>query len=257
MVATVSYIRENQLRQLKSSVEDNLEVYLSPETPDGQAFFEVGESESLLRSSSIPIAENLAERIRMPEDGNTMDAENSIIVYESLKDLTLQQATDERVWAYLTHFDLRNYVRVRWPQDRDPDNPERAIRNIRMHYFVSGVRGCFRDNGVSRLWWMGWIASRCQHFSVEKTLEILLYRSDVRANLLERSSFGMSAEIFNAVMKRLGESYEEEEQPLFKRSTFREFMKRLNRIGGRVALNALDPGQLDKLLGDIISDIDT
>ena len=248
MSATVSYIRESQLRQLKNAVADNLGVYLSG-NPDWPAFFE---GESFLRRSSIPMGEDLAARVRMPRDGNTMDAENCAVVYESLKGLTLQQAADERVWAHLAHFGLWEYVRRRWPLDEN--KPEAAVRAVRNHYFVSGVRGLFRDNGVSRLWWMGWIASRCPHFSMEKTLEILLHQSDVRANLLERSSFGMSAEIFSAVMKRLGESYEGD-RSLFERSTFREFMKRLNRTGGKVALNALEPERLDGLVSDTLSGI--
>lgn len=248
MTATVSYIRENQLRKLKSAVEDNLDAYLSG-APDWPAFFE---GDNILRVSSIPMAEDLTARIRMPQDGKTMDAENCVIVYESLKDLTLQQATDERVWARLAHFDLWDYVQRRWPLD--PNKREQAARSVRAHYFVSGVRGFFRDNGVSRLWWMGWIASRCPHFSIERTLEILLHQSDVRANLLERSSFGMSAEIFSAVMKRLGESYEDDKS-LFERRRFREFMKRLNRRGGKVALNALESKQLDDLIAGTLSDI--
>lgn len=245
MDATVSYVREKHLRKLKSAVADNLGVYLSGDS-DWPAFFE---GENFLRSSSIPMAGDLPARIRMPRDGNMMDAENCVIVYESLKGLTLQQAADERVWALLTHFELWDYVRRRWPLD--PGNAEKAARSVRAHYFVSGVRGFFRDNGVSRLWWMGWIASRCPHFGIERTLEILLHQSDVRANLLERSSFGMSAEIFSAVMKRLGESYEGD-RSLFERGTFREFMKRLNRAGGKVALNALEPERLDGLIADTL-----
>lgn len=247
MTSTVSYIREKQLRKLKDAVEDNLGIYLSG-TPDWPAFFE---DEDTFRSSSIPMAEDLPSRIRMPQDEETMDAENCVIVYESLKDLTLQQATDERVWARLTHFDLWDYVQRRWPLN--PNKPEQAMRSIRAHYFVSGIRGFFRDNGVSRLWWMGWIASRCTHFSIERTLEILLYQSDVRANLLERS-YGMSAEIFNAVMKQLGESYEGDKS-LFERKRFRELMKFLNRRGGKVALNALEPKQLDDMISGALDDI--
>ena len=251
MSATISYIRENQLRKLKSSIEENLAVYRSG-TPDWPAFLE---DENFLRTSSIQMDEDMVARVRMPEEGDTRDVENCVIVYESLKNLTLQQASDERVWALLTHFGLWEYVQRRWPLD-GIESEAAAIRSVRNHYFVSGVRGLFRDNGVSRLWWMGWIASRCPHFSMEQTLQILLHQSDVRANLLERSSFGMSAEIFSAVIKRLGESYEGD-KALFERRVFREFMKRLNRRGGKVALNALEAGQLDGLIGDTLDGIQT
>lgn len=248
MTVTVSYLRESHLKKLKGSIEGNLATYLSGD-PDWPAFFE---GEDFMRTSSIPMVADLAECICMPEKGDMKDAENSATVYKSLEGLTLQQAADERVWAYLTHFRLWEYVQRRWPLDAG--KPEVAIRKIRAHYFVSGGRGFYRDNGIARLWWTGWIASNCLHFGIERTLEILLHQSDVRANLLDRSSFGMSVEIFSAVMKRLEESYEGD-RSLFKRQRFRDLMKHLNRRGGKVALNALEPEQLDNLIAGMLGNI--
>lgn len=253
MSTTVSYFREKQLHKLKIAVAENLEVYRTGNS-DWPSFFE---GEGFLHPTTIPMADDLV--LHMPKDKdkdknkgkdeNTMDAENCVLVYEALKNLTPQQATDERVWAYLTHFQFWEYVQKRWPLPKDP---EKAKRSVLAHYFISGSRGFFRDNAISRLWWMGWIASRCPHFAIERTLEILLHKSDVRANLLERSSFAMSEEIFNVVMKRLGESYDSEDKGLFERKPFREFMKRLNRRGGKVVLNALEEKQLDSLTVEML-----
>lgn len=245
MTATVVYLRQKQLSKLKTAVKDNLDAY-SLRSPDWHAFFNGEEYE---RFSTIKMAEDLPAQIRMPNDNNTMDAENCIIVYKSLRNLSPQQAADERVWAHFTHFGLREYVQRRWPLDKN--DAKKKEQSVLAHYFASGARGLFRDNAVSRLWWMGRIADRCPYFSINKTLEILLYQADVRANLLERSSFGMSAEIFSAVIKWLEKSYNRNKL-LFERNTFRDFMKHLNRKGGRVVLNALDENQLDKLISHIL-----
>lgn len=246
---TIPYIRKNQLGKLRNAVKNNIELYKSEEPHDWNAFFG---NEQFIRSSSIPVSEDIGSHIQMPENKDLKDAENSIIIYEALKDLTPQQATDERVWAYFTHFELWEYVQHRWPL-KENAREEAAVRYIQAHYFLSGVRGFFRDNAVSRLWWMGWVASHCHHFNAEKTLEILLYQSDVRANLLERASFGMSKEIFSAVMKWLGKSYDGE-KVLFQRETFRQLMKHLNRKGGRIMLNALKPKQLSDLIEKTLKD---
>lgn len=164
------------------------------------------------------------------------DITNSIAVYRALGNLTPQQATDERLWLYLTHCELWDYTRARWPL---PSNKEEKREQIKLHYLVPSNRGLMRNNAVARLWWMGFAASRCNLYEAEETLRILLYKSDVRANLLERPSLAASSEIFNGVMKMLGDSYKKDKE-LFVRKKFREIMKMLNRSGGRRMLNAID-----------------
>ena len=121
-----------------------------------------------------------------------------------------------------------------------------------------------RDNAVSRLWWMGYIASRCHDYDLKKTLNILLRDSDVRASLLERSSMSMSNEIFSGVVRLLGKSLDERSEDdkaedkspsIYVRKNFRELMKMLNRRGGRIMLNALDAQQLDDILNDMADKI--
>jgi len=171
------------------------------------------------------------------------DAKNAMTIYQGL-DLSPQQAADERIWAYATHSVVRDYVAKRW--HRIPTDRDKAKKYILAHYFVSGARGLIRDNAVARLWWMGHVANRCQDYDLETTLKILLRDSDVRANLLERSSVSMSQEMFNGVIRLLGRSLDASDEPaIYKRSNFRALMKMLNRRGGRIMLNALSPRQLD------------
>lgn len=249
MPATLTYFRESQLAKLKDSVENNSSTYLLGE-PDWPTFFG---SEEYLRPTRIEIAENLTDLIQMPIDKDLKDKENCIIVYEALKNMTPQQATQETIWAYFTHFELWKYTQKRWKLDKN--DQEKAIQSIRTHYFVPSARGLIRDNAVSRLWWMGYVANHVaatdSNFNMDKILTILLHQSDVRANLLERSSFGMSTEIFSAVIRWLGKSYDGD-QVLFDRGNFRSFMKHLNRKGGRVMLNALSKNQLNRLIKDIL-----
>lgn len=128
------------------------------------------------------------------------------------------------------------------------------LHDVEQLYFVSGVRGLIRDNAVARLWWMGHIASRCKDYGFEETLDIILSKSDVRANLLERSSLSMSEEIFGGVVRALGKSFYGNKK-LYERGKFRLLMRWLNRRGGRIMLNSLNKKQLDKLIDDKVQDI--
>ena len=188
------------------------------------------------------------------------DPKNVVVIYNAFKFLSLQQAAEERIWTYATHqIELaKKYTAERW--NKIPSNDDKAIKYVQSHYFVSGVRGLIRDNAVSRLWWMGHIASRCQEYDLEKTLDILLRDSDVRASLLERSSMSMSNKIFSGVVRVLGKSLDErstddkaeDKTPdIYERKNFRTLMKMLNRRGGRIMLNALNAQQLDDILDDM------
>ncbi len=125
------------------------------------------------------------------------------------------------------------------------------------HYFVTGSRGLIRDNAIARLWWMGNHASRCRDYELEYTLHLLLRDSDVRANLLERSSLSMSEEIFSGVIRVLHKSKKGSNKmgDIYKRENFRALMKMLNRRGGRIMLNALTAQQLDDMLDNMVKQI--
>lgn len=183
-------------------------------------------------------------------EGNTYDADNSAIVYRALANLTPQQATDERLWLYLTNCELWKYARARWPL---PEDLDKRRRQIKLHYLVPSNRGLIRNNAIARLWWMGFVANRCNKFGADKALEILLHKSDVRANLLERPTLAASGEIFNGVMQMLGDSYNKDKE-LFVRDNFRTMMKMLNRAGGRRMLNMLGENGVYKMCKQFAGD---
>jgi len=215
-----------------------------------------------VRTSSIEIiGDTLGDRIRIPRgevkkgkrsgdagsDDRMGDVANSLAIYEALGNLTPWQAADERVWLYLTHIVFWDYVRIRWPL---PKKNDERVKQIKLHYLVPAQRGLIRNNAIARLWWMGHVAHRCHLFEPEKTLRILLYKADVRANLLECPSLAASEEIFNVVMKILAESFDGKKE-IFKRGKFRALMKRLNRIGGSRMLNALGDEELLQLVQQV------
>ena len=240
---------------LKVSIKENLPWYRGqddnmPEHID-DAYREMSDSASADFSCFEVLNSNCAD---------SDDPKNVIAVYDAFKFLSPQQASEECIWTYATHrIELaKQYTATRW--NKTPNDDDKAVKYIQSHYFVSGIRGLIRDNAVSRLWWMGYIASRCQDYDLEKMLIILLRDSDVRANLLERSSMSMSNEIFSGVVRLLGKSLDERSEddkaedkspPIYVRKNFRKLMKMLNQRGGRIMLNALNKKQLDNVLNEI------
>ena len=65
-----------------------------------------------------------------------------------MKNLNIQTATEERVWAYLTHNVFWDYMRKRWPVE-DANHQESFIK---MRYLFSKSMGqALLRNGISRL----------------------------------------------------------------------------------------------------------
>ena len=246
MTEKVNTLRIASVEKLKMSIGDNLAFYEGDD--DGRlACFFAGEDPCRETGINIP---GLPDGLQMPSNGDFRDKENSAAIYRALKTLQPRQAAVEVVWAHLTHYAYPGYVRARWPVPSGADKNGK-IDHIAQHWFVSGGnRGLIRNNAVSRLWWMGFVSSRCEGISLEDTLAAALYRQDVRKNLFERS-FCASAPIFTAMMKCLRSSYTGRRQ-LFEREHFRKLSKALNRVGGRRLLDSLSPQALDSLLADLI-----
>lgn len=245
------YLRKDALVKLKfkTSAADKLEIYRSS-NPDWNEFFE---DEIYERRSGIEIiGQNF--NLCLGEDFGTKainecDPEKCVSIYNALKNLTPQQATDERIWVYLTHFVFWDYSRARWLRAKDDG---KFLKAVESHFFVNGVRGMVRDNAISRLWWMAHVCNRLD-YDLKDCLEALMLKQDVRANVMERASFCRSVPVMNSLMKYLIRSYKGNGK-LHERGRFRDMCKELNSIGGEYLLGALNPDELDKLMEDIIRD---
>ena len=174
------------------------------------------------------------------------DGDNALAVYRALSKLTAHQASIERLWTYLCHFDCPEYVATRWLRDR-PQAKGEAVKRVQNHFFAKGNRGLIRDNGVARLWWLGRIAHDVAPSAPEDFLTILLHRQDTRSTLIERPSVSMSRDVLRAIYTVMKESWEGDRE-LLAREAFRRWMIALNRRGGVVLLDALDGDALARLL---------
>lgn len=187
--------------------------------------------------------------LQMPVGDTHFEVENCLVVHDYLGELSPYEARDGRLWCYLSHTVFLPYARARWPIPNDDD---KAVAHIATHFFAKTNRQIERDNVVSRLWWMAHLCTRVEGVSHRKTLEAFLYRSDVRANIIERPTVAQSKNVFSAILKRLIMSATGQ-KALFERSTFRRVMVELNSVGGFRLLDALPEQELDNIFTDVIS----
>ena len=234
------YYTTDALEILRSTVADHLDWYYAPACEMPLPL--LGE----FRTSKVEAPVLAARLVMDATPPSAADVDNALIVYDALSNLTPHQASIERLWAYLCHCDCPQYVAARW-LTRRPNKEEDAVREVRNHFFAVGSRALIRDNGVSRLWWLGKFAHDIDPDDPRRFLTILLHRQDVRSALIERPSVSMNRRLLRGIYLVMREHWTDG-GALFERDTFRKWMVALNRRGGVVLLDALPEDALGLLL---------
>jgi hypothetical protein len=236
------FLRASSVEQLRADIPKNLEKYRKGD------FSDLAVDQSYWFEFPVEVDEAKLSAISVGADGSLNEVANCTLAYDALSELSPYLARDERLWVYLSHTVLLAYTRARWPI---PENDADAVKHIHKHFFARDKRQVERDNTISRLWWMGQLCARVGDVDREKALEAFLYRSDVRANLVERPTTSQSIEIFGAIIRRLVASYASS-KTLFERRTFRDLMIELNSVGGYRLLECLSRVQIESIIDGII-----
>ena len=238
----LQYFTATAVDELRGDIVERLDWYYHPSSADARKWVKARDA---IRGADIAV-EELSDLLTIGAQPSRDDAANAIAVYSALDKLTPHQASDERLWTYLAHTQGAEYVAARWLSDR-PEGDAKAAQKVHNHFFARGNRALIRDNGISRLWWLGSIAHNTDPDAPDRFLEILLHRQDVRSALLERPAVSTNPRVLRRIYDVMIEHWENG-GTLFQRDPFRQWMINLNRRGGVVLLDALGDNQLDAVI---------
>jgi len=236
-------IRQNHLNTLREDINKNINIY---KHADIEKLPDPKES-----TFEIDIEANLDALKRLdPSSDYKTEANNSLIVYNCLRDIKPDLARDERLWAYLTHYYALDYTSKRWPvSSEETSNPE---THIRTHYFGKTNRAIERDNSISRLWWIAHITNKSTSGNIHDNLTSLLFRSDVRSSFIERPSTSRNVNLLTALLEELRDAYKiydaSGDLGIFERKKFRALMVKLNEVGGYKLLDSLSVDTLKNII---------
>jgi Family of unknown function (DUF6339) len=238
----IRFLRHSTLERLRETVPENLDAYRSGDFNylliDSSLFFE----------GKLDVDIDCLCELSGPGDGELRDVENCQACFASMFGLTPYDARDERLWVYITHTYMLEYVRKRWPI---PEDPVAAVGYVRTHFFAKEQRQIERDNAASRLWWMAHLCGRVKGVQLSDSLAVFLYRTDVRASIIERPTLSQNLNLFSTIVRRLQDSYVGRKR-LFERSTFRRLMQEINSVGGVQLLDAMTEAQIAGVVNDIL-----
>ena len=88
--------------------------------------------------------------------------QQAIDYYDNLAGITPVMATDDLLWAWITHFCIHDYVMQRWPLHRNG----KIENHIRNKWFITNQgQSLWRDNTASRTWWIAHCAAKAEQGS--------------------------------------------------------------------------------------------
>ncbi len=178
-------------------------------------------------------------------DAGKSDLENSKLIYEELKSLNETQASDERLWTFLTHVTFWKYMRERWPMEKPAEGKE--IGRLKDRYFLRNINiESLSRNGISRLWWFAHLTYDDKRSNPYELTEVLLKRADLSVGITERA-FGSNKNIRIALLEFLKTNSEISSNEY----KTREIYKALNLVGGVRNLPYLEIDELKGILESV------
>lgn len=237
----VKYLRKTPLYNLKNNIESNLEFYKENHNSWLDMYFNE-DNYSLELKDGFNIKFDL-----LKGGGYKNDFENVKIIYDNFKRLTPAQASDERLWSYLTHVNFWSYMDERWSvKDRADRSDERLIKFINRRYFLGSGNNTDRDlsrNGIARLWWYGHISYDESNLDKYHLTRVLLTQQDFAQHLLE-SAFTRNQKIINYILT----VFKELDKKYVRREYIRPVTEYLNMVGGITILDRLNKKKIKKII---------
>lgn len=216
--------REKYLFKLKSEI--NVDKYKSKE-------FIFEENQTLLMPSVIK-PNGLLSLLDYKNDFIT-----AVKIYESYINLQPIQASDERLWTYLTHVDLYPYMIVRWNGVINQNSSD-PLKYIKDHWFLeSTVQNCLLRHPLAGLWWSVFLSVDEKRGDDKYELTTILFRQlDFPTRTLGTYKLGRHKEAVIGILEFI-----QENEDLFKNhfeNKTRFITKHLNLIGGIKPISYFD-----------------
>lgn len=179
----------------------------------------------------------------IPTGNDKKDLENTKILYDAYRELTPTQASDSRLWTYLTHVTYWDYMKARWPL-KEAKKPNNRIRD---RYFLRRLNlEALTRNGLSRLWWYGFLTYDENRTNPWELTEVLLSRADLAVGITERG-LGCNTNIRTAVLEFLIENPEIKKSEIYSRN----ILVKLNLVGGVKNLPYLEVSEIKEILNEL------
>ena len=104
----------------------------------------------------LPVGPGTPDPLKV-EGTRAVDVDNAPLVHQYLGEMDRANASDARLWSYLTLATYRVYMEKRWPLKESSNNADAWKRRVKDRWLLhpgSVTRGRLVRHGISRLWWV-------------------------------------------------------------------------------------------------------
>lgn len=184
------------------------------------------DKKQILMLPNINHPEGLSERLDASDD-----YKSAVQIYEAFKDLEPIQASDERLWTYLSHVDLYSYMIKRWNavhKGAAKDDKDYILD----HWFLSSyAQSSLMRHAIAGLWWSVYLSIDNTMRDNKYDLTKILFRQlDFPTRTLGTYKLGRHKEAVIGILEFIKEN-----DDLFKtkfENKTRFVTKHLNLVGG-------------------------
>lgn len=212
----------------------------------------IGENNLNLIESEYLMAPDIS--LLIPEGNNweqNKDRENALIIYSALKNFRVSFASDERFWVTLAFGEFFEYTKKRWqPLDQSKEEIAKSLRN---HWFAPTSRSRWRDQAISRLWWVGHFAHSIPGLQAEKVLDVLYLNSELINSFFGHPRTTSSKKLSAVLLHLLHDNYFGNPKKSFNREQFRLWMHLIDLRAGKINFDSLQDKHLNDELANIIT----
>lgn len=165
------------------------------------------------------------------------DFESAKAVFKALMNLSPIQASDPRLWTYLTHVDLYEYMTQRW---RDVITGETNKSDYLIdHWFVkTPSQQCLMRNAISGLWWAAYLSYDDSRTDPFELTQIFYKDLDLPTRTIGTYRIGRHKEAVKGVLQFI-KDYPDVMASHYETKT-RYIFKHFNVIGGSKPLSLFD-----------------
>jgi len=130
------------------------------------------------------------------------DADNAVILHQSLVGMTARAAANPRLWTTFAFKHYQDYMLRRWPLT-DAKDDAKAVDKINDRFFLKrmGHKGYFR-HGVARLWWTAHMTANMDESDPVKRYELTRFafsRQEYQFGVFLRK-FGASQHVSRTIL---------------------------------------------------------
>ena len=183
------------------------------------------------------------------------DVDAAITLYEALPDLNCLFASHGPFWTHLSHFELFDYMKKRWPNivkniDDSPKDVVQSINYIKKYWFYHGPM----NSWLSSLWWSVYMTKDDSREDPYELTRVLFYQEDLRTRTLGTYMIFRHEPARIAILEFLRDNREGILKNDFQ-DKVRYLMKALNLLGGSKQLAYMDKDYFENYLSSRKDDI--